>query len=50
MLFLLFLLFFYMFCRLIYLLYKKDILNKDDIFFITSNPIEYKIHKKRERS
>ena len=36
----------YMFFRLIFSLYKKDILKKEDIFYITSNPWEYKKYKK----
>lgn len=47
--FLLIILIFYVFCRLIFLLYKKGTLNKEDIFFITSNPIEYKIYKKQNK-
>lgn len=35
----------YMFFRLISVLYKKDILENIDIFFITSNPWEFKKHK-----
>lgn len=42
-----FLLLSYMFFRLISCLYKKNILKEDDIFYITSNPWEYKRHKNK---
>lgn len=45
--FVLILLLLYMFLRLISSLYKKNILNNDDIFYITSNPWEYKRYKNR---
>lgn len=38
-----------MFFRLVVVLYKKNILNKDDIFYITSNPWEYKRYKKVQK-
>ena len=40
----------YMFFRLIFSLYKKDILKKEDIFYITSTPWEYKKYKNKEGS
>lgn len=47
--FVLILLLTYMFFRLISLLYKQHILNEDNIFYITSNPWEYKIYKNRNK-
>lgn len=44
--FVLILLLTYMFFRLIFSLYSKNIINKEDIFFITSNPWEYRRYKK----
>lgn len=35
----------YMFFRLLSVLYKKEILKNIDIFFITSNPWEFKKYK-----
>lgn len=45
--FLIILLLTYMFFRLISSLHKKNILKDDDIFYITSNPWEYKRHKNK---
>lgn len=49
LLFILYLLHIYMFFRLIAALFKKDILKSDDIFYITSNPWEYKKRKEKEQ-
>ena len=46
--FIILLLFLYMFFRLINILLKKHILSDDDIFYITSNPWEYKKRKEKE--
>lgn len=43
--FILIMLFFYMFLRLLCVLYKKDILKDIDIFFVTSTPWEFKKYK-----
>lgn len=37
----------YMFIRLISCLYKKDIIYDIDVFYITSNPWEYKRNKNK---
>lgn len=50
LLFILILLWSYMFWRLIIVLFKKDILKNDDIFYITSNPWEYKNRKEKEKN
>lgn len=47
LLFILFLLFFYMFCRFVIVLFNKKVLSRDDIFYITSNPLEYLKHSKK---
>ena len=43
--FILFLLFLYIFIRLVIVLYRKGILKDIDIFYITSNPWEFKKYK-----
>lgn len=43
--FIIILLLVYMFFRLLSILYKKGILRDIDVFFITSNPWEFKKHK-----
>jgi len=43
------LLFFYMFLRLLNILVKKNILTGDDIFYITSTPLEYKKQKLKNK-
>lgn len=45
--FILILLLLYMFLRLISCLYKKDIIHDIDVFYITSNPWEYKRNKNK---
>lgn len=43
--FILFSLLAYMFFRLLAVLYKKGILESIDVFYVTSNPWEFKKHK-----
>lgn len=47
--FLICLLHFYMFCRLVTRLFKKRVLVRDDLFYITSDPWEYEEYKSKEQ-